>query len=284
MQGGARGGLHADPPSSTPIPRPAPPPPPPPRTPSPPPTHTAHAPATGGFLAPYLTHISISAGFALVAGGLVSFVEPLAAGSGIPEVKTYLNGVHIKGLLTIRWVGAVKGAGTGDGGSGVCACAPHPLTAPPPHRTPTHNPPAPPPPPNLIVGRTLVTKLSGITFSIAAGLIAGKEGPFVHGGGIVGGGIGGMGSQTITQVGAARARAFKACVCGSVGVRGGRGGRGGRQPRLPARALPPHPPTRARPPPHPPTPLPPLLLPHPPCAADGVAAPLQGPPCGGRVL
>lgn len=51
-----------------------------------------------------------------------SFVEPLAAGSGIPEVKTYLNGVHIRGLLTIR---------------------------------------------------TLITKLSGITFSIAAGLIAG---------------------------------------------------------------------------------------------------------------
>ncbi len=51
-----------------------------------------------------------------------SFVEPLAAGSGIPEVKTYLNGIHIRGLLTIR---------------------------------------------------TLITKLSGITFSIAAGLIAG---------------------------------------------------------------------------------------------------------------
>lgn len=49
-------------------------------------------------------------------------MEPLAAGSGIPEVKTYLNGVHIKGLLTIK---------------------------------------------------TLATKLSGITFSIAAGLIAG---------------------------------------------------------------------------------------------------------------
>lgn len=102
----------------------------------------------GGFMAPYLTHVGISLAFALVAGGLVSFVEPLAAGSGIPEVKTYLNGVHIKGLLTIR---------------------------------------------------TLVTKLSGITFSIAAGLIAGKEGPFVHGGGIVGGGIGGMGSQSLTQ-------------------------------------------------------------------------------------
>lgn len=27
----------------------------------------------------------------------MSFVAPLAAGSGIPEIKTYLNGVHIKG-------------------------------------------------------------------------------------------------------------------------------------------------------------------------------------------
>ena len=40
--------------------------------------------------------------YALVAGGLVSFVEPLAAGSGIAEVKTYLNGVHIRGLLAVR--------------------------------------------------------------------------------------------------------------------------------------------------------------------------------------
>ena len=37
-----------------------------------------------------------------MAGSLVSFVEPLAAGSGIAEIKTYLNGIHIKGLLTVR--------------------------------------------------------------------------------------------------------------------------------------------------------------------------------------
>ena len=32
-----------------------------------------------------------------VSGCIVSFVAPLVAGSGIPEIKTYLNGVHIKG-------------------------------------------------------------------------------------------------------------------------------------------------------------------------------------------
>ncbi len=47
----------------------------------------------------------------------------------------------------------------------------------------------------LLQVKTLVAKLVGVVFSIAAGLIAGKEGPFVHGGGIVGGGLGGMGSQ-----------------------------------------------------------------------------------------
>lgn len=58
--------------------------------------------SVGGFWRPYLTYISISIMYALVAGGLVSFVEPLAAGSGIAEVKTYLNGVHIRGLLAVR--------------------------------------------------------------------------------------------------------------------------------------------------------------------------------------
>ena len=42
-----------------------------------------------------------------------------------------------------------------------------------------------------------MAKLTGIVFAIGAGVIAGKEGPFVHGGGIVGGGIGGMGSMCV---------------------------------------------------------------------------------------
>lgn len=56
----------------------------------------------GGFWSPYLTYVFISLAYASVAGSLVSFIEPLAAGSGIAEVKTYLNGIHIKGLLTVR--------------------------------------------------------------------------------------------------------------------------------------------------------------------------------------
>lgn len=45
-----------------------------------------------------------------------------------------------------------------------------------------------------------MAKLIGVVFSIAAGLIAGKEGPFVHGGGIVGGGIGSMGTQCVPSL------------------------------------------------------------------------------------
>ena len=56
----------------------------------------------GGFWAPYLTFITFCMGYATIAGCLVSFGAPLAAGSGIPEVKTYLNGVHIKGWRRSR--------------------------------------------------------------------------------------------------------------------------------------------------------------------------------------
>ena len=55
-----------------------------------------------GFWGPFARFVGVSAAFAGVAGALVSFVEPLAAGSGVAEVKTYLNGIHIRGLLTVR--------------------------------------------------------------------------------------------------------------------------------------------------------------------------------------
>lgn len=64
---------------------------------------SSFADVAGGFWAPFATFVSISIGYAIVAGSLVAFVEPLAAGSGIPEIKTYLNGIHIKGLLTVTF-------------------------------------------------------------------------------------------------------------------------------------------------------------------------------------
>ncbi|KAK9843640.1 hypothetical protein WJX81_000756 [Elliptochloris bilobata] len=104
--------------------------------------------AGGGFWAPYAVFMAFCLGFSGLSGALVAFGAPLAAGSGIPEIKTYLNGVHVRGLLGLR---------------------------------------------------TLVCKLAGVALSMAGGLIAGKEGPFVHAGGIVGGGWAGMGSRTLTD-------------------------------------------------------------------------------------
>ena len=43
--------------------------------------------------------------------------------------------------------------------------------------------------------KTLVVKMLSVTLSMAGGLIAGKEGPFIHAGGIVGGGWASMGSR-----------------------------------------------------------------------------------------
>lgn len=100
----------------------------------------------GGLVPAYLTYVSMSSLYAFVAGAGVAYLGPLAAGSGIPEMKTYLNGVHLKGLLRLR---------------------------------------------------TGVAKLGGIAFSIGAGFIAGKEGPFVHGGGLVGGGLSAFGSHSL---------------------------------------------------------------------------------------
>lgn len=52
----------------------------------------------GGFWAPYLVWLVFTMGYSALSSYLVVFWAPLAAGSGIPEVKTYLNGVHIKGV------------------------------------------------------------------------------------------------------------------------------------------------------------------------------------------
>ena len=52
---------------------------------------------TGGFWAPYIVWLCFTMGYAALSSYLVTTFAPLGAGSGIPEIKTYLNGVHIKG-------------------------------------------------------------------------------------------------------------------------------------------------------------------------------------------
>jgi len=66
------------------------------------------------------------------------YLEPVAAGSGIPEIKCYLNGIAL---------------------------------------------------PRIVRVKTLICKVMGVTFSVAAGLPVGKEGPMVHSGAVVAAGM-----------------------------------------------------------------------------------------------
>ncbi|KAK9853864.1 hypothetical protein WJX84_007554 [Apatococcus fuscideae] len=105
--------------------------------------------STGGFWAPYAVLLCFNMGFAAITGYIVAFEAPFAAGSGIPELKSYLNGIHLRGFLSLR---------------------------------------------------TFVCKFIGVITCIAAGLVSSKGGPFVHLGSIVGGGLSGMGSSTLSQL------------------------------------------------------------------------------------
>lgn len=79
--------------------------------------------------------------YQVIFGALASlfcWIEPVAAGSGIPEVKCFLNGIDL---------------------------------------------------PRIVRVKTLVCKVVGVLFSVAAGLPVGKEGPMVHSGAVVAAGI-----------------------------------------------------------------------------------------------
>jgi hypothetical protein len=75
--------------------------------------------------------------FAAIASTFV-YIEPVAGGSGIPEIKCFLNGIDLPRVVRIK---------------------------------------------------TLICKVIGVTFSVAAGLPVGKEGPMVHSGAVVAAGI-----------------------------------------------------------------------------------------------
>jgi len=50
----------------------------------------------------FLVYLALSTAYGGIAAALVAFVEPAAAGSGIPEVKAVLNGVDLPSVLTLR--------------------------------------------------------------------------------------------------------------------------------------------------------------------------------------
>jgi hypothetical protein len=86
---------------------------------------------------PFLAFLFYQVTFAIIAS-LFVYIEPVSGGSGIPEVKCFLNGIDL---------------------------------------------------PRVVRFKTLVCKVVGVTFSVAAGFPVGKEGPMVHSGSVVAAGI-----------------------------------------------------------------------------------------------
>ncbi|CAN0042865.1 unnamed protein product, partial [Ectocarpus sp. 8 AP-2014] len=101
------------------------------------PVYTALHIAGGPSWRAFLVMLGFNLSYVTVANGLV-WLEPLAAGSGIPEIKSFLNGIDL---------------------------------------------------PRVVRVKTLLCKVLGVMFSVAAGLPAGKEGPMVHSGSVVAAGI-----------------------------------------------------------------------------------------------
>jgi len=57
--------------------------------------------STSGLAAGVAVLVSISAGYSFLAASLVSYVAPVCAGSGIPEVLGFLNGNEVPGIFTV---------------------------------------------------------------------------------------------------------------------------------------------------------------------------------------
>ena len=102
-------------------------------------------PDAGGYARAAVVYTAYCAVLVAFASALVLHVEPIAAGSGIPEVKAYLQGCRLPRMLRIT---------------------------------------------------TLACKSIGVLCSVAAGLICGKEGPMIHAGAIIAGGLSQGSSKT----------------------------------------------------------------------------------------
>jgi H+/Cl- antiporter ClcA len=92
---------------------------------------------TTEWVAAFLAFAAYQTFFAAIAS-LFVWWEPVSGGSGIPEIKCFLNGIDL---------------------------------------------------PRVVRVKTLLCKVVGVTFSVAAGLPVGKEGPMVHSGAVVAAGI-----------------------------------------------------------------------------------------------
>ncbi|CAD6191589.1 unnamed protein product [Caenorhabditis auriculariae] len=94
--------------------------------------------ASGCMWETMITWILYNCTLVSVAASLVIFVSPIAGGSGIPQIKCYLNGIAV---------------------------------------------------PQVVRLKTLLAKAIGVACAVSGGLAAGKEGPMIHSGAVVGAGV-----------------------------------------------------------------------------------------------
>uniref|UniRef100_A0A1B6CCK6 Chloride channel protein n=1 Tax=Clastoptera arizonana TaxID=38151 RepID=A0A1B6CCK6_9HEMI len=73
------------------------------------------------FYLPYLIWVCINASSVLIGSLLVTYVEPIALGSGIPQVKCYLNGIKMPRIVRIKTL-FVKSIGVVSAVVGGLAC------------------------------------------------------------------------------------------------------------------------------------------------------------------
>jgi H+/Cl- antiporter ClcA len=100
-------------------------------------TNGVYSNSDGSLFRAFFIFLMYQTCFAAIAS-LFVWWEPVCAGSGIPEIKCFLNGIDL---------------------------------------------------PRVVRVQTLICKVFGVTFSVAAGLPVGKEGPMVHSGAVVAAGI-----------------------------------------------------------------------------------------------
>lgn len=100
---------------------------------------------SNSFWPAFAAFVALSLVYVLIPAFLVVYIAPLGAGSGIPELKAFLNGVRIPGFLSVH---------------------------------------------------SLLVKAVGVAFSIASGLICGKQGPMIHAGAIIGAALSQAASST----------------------------------------------------------------------------------------
>lgn len=89
-------------------------------------------------------------------------MEPVAAGSGIPEIKVYLNGVKLPRVVRLKTL-FTKACPC------LCCSKSGPLA--------------------LLTRRPAARQMVGVTLSVGGGLPVGKEGPMIHSGAVVGAGV-----------------------------------------------------------------------------------------------